>query len=227
MPERGILALLRPLRRTPAMVVTAILVLQILLFYTTSTAEYIPHPPPLSRFQTSIGPWRMIREVQVETEVQALLKADDTLSREYAGPEGIVDLWVAFFKSQRAGVSPHSPKVCLPGAGWTAEASRIVPVSVPGEPRPIPVNRYVIRHEDERALVLYWYQGVRRVTASEYLSKFYLMWDSLRYHRSDEALVRVIAGVQDNRLEQAERTATGFVQLLYPPLTRQMWRQEP
>ena len=227
MPEQGFLALIRPLRRAPAMAVTAILVVQILLFYKTSTAEYIPHPPPLSRFQTSLGPWQTVREVQVQTDVQALLKADDTLSREYAGPGGIVDLWVAFFKSQRAGVSPHSPKVCLPGAGWTAEASRIIPVSVPGEMRPIPVNRYVVRHEDERGMVLYWYQGANRVTASEYLSKLYLMWDSMRYRRSDEALVRVVVAVQDNRLDAAEQTAVGFIQLLYPPLTRQMWRQKP
>ena len=78
----------------------------------------------------------MVREVQVETEVQELLKADDTLSREYDGPQGLVDLWVAFFRSQRAGVSPHSPKVCLPGAGWTAEDSRIISVPIPGSPCP-------------------------------------------------------------------------------------------
>src|SRR5215475_7170896 len=115
MTDQGFLSLLRPLRRAPAMVVSVILVLQLALFYSISTAEYIPHPPPLSRLQTVIGPWKAIREVQVETEVQALLKADDTLSRKYAGLQGTVDLWIAYFKSQRAGVAPHSPKVCLPG----------------------------------------------------------------------------------------------------------------
>lgn len=153
------------------MVVTTLLLLQIVFFYTTSTAEYIPHPPPLSQFQTSIGPWKMLRETQVETEVQALLKADDTLSRAYTGPPGVVDLFVAFFKSQRAGVSPHSPKVCLPGAGWTAESASVISVSIPGESEPIPVNRYIVRHEEDQSMVLYWYQGAHRVVASEYLSK--------------------------------------------------------
>ena len=206
------------------MVVTAILVVQIVLFYSTSTAEYVPHPPALSQFQTTVGSWRMIREVQVETAVQELLKADDTLSREYDGPQGLVDLWVAFFKSQRAGVSPHSPKVCLPGAGWIAEDSRIFSVPIPAESTSIPVNRYLVKHEDQRSLVLYWYQGAHRSVASEYLSKVYLMWDSLRYHRSDEALVRVIVPVTEHGADEAEQTAIRFVQLVYPPLTQQMWR---
>ena len=30
-----------------------------------------------------------------------------------------VNLYVAYYTSQRKGLSPHSPSVCLPGGGWT------------------------------------------------------------------------------------------------------------
>jgi len=207
------------LRRTPVVVVTLTLLVEILLFYTIPTKEYLPETPPLQQFQSGIGPWQMIRETEIETEVQELLKADATLSRDYDGPKGLVSLFVAFYRTQRAGVTPHSPKVCLPGAGWTQESDQIISLRIPGEPSPIPVNRYIVTHGEQRSLVLYWYQGAHRVVASEYLSKIYLMLDSLRYRRSDVALVRVIVPLVDP--QPAEQGAIQFVQMAYAPLKHQ------
>jgi EpsI family protein len=142
--------------------------------------------------------------------------------RDYSGP-GDVGLFVAFFKSQRGGVTPHSPKVCLPGNGWTPESSRIISVSVPGETAPIPVNRFVVTNDEERSLVLYWYQNPRGATANEYLSKIYLIFDALRYHRSDEALIRVIVRMGENGDPSAEAHAIQFIRDFYLPLKRQIW----
>ena len=63
------------------------------------------------------------------------------------------------------------------------------------------MNRYIVSHGEERDLVYYWYQNPHRVTANEYLSKFYLIWDALRYRRSDEALVRVITTAKEPAAE--------------------------
>jgi EpsI family protein len=224
MPENSSLAVQQPWRSTPIAVVSLILFVQIISFYSTSTAEYIPSPPPLKQFATTVGPWQSVREFPIESEVQAFLKADDTLNREYVGAQGGVNLFVAFFKTQRAGVTPHSPKVCLPGAGWTPESSQFISVKVQGESDPIPVNRYIVRHGDQQSLVMYWYQGAHRVVASEYMSKLYLMVDSLRYNRSDAALVRVIAPVVSGDVEKSEIVATQFIQQIYAPLKQQMWR---
>jgi EpsI family protein len=224
MPEEKARSPFDFLRGKPMMVVTAVLVAEVALFYGVSTQEYIPTPPPLDRFATDIGPWRMIRQTKLDVATENLLKADDTLTRLYGGP-GDVDLYVAFFKSQRAGVTPHSPKVCLPSNGWTEESSRIISVSVPGEAAPIPVNRYIVSHQEERSLVLYWYQSAHRVIANEYLAKFALIWDALRYRRSDEALIRVIAPISGNGQSEAggEERATQFIRAIYQPLKQQMW----
>jgi EpsI family protein len=211
------------LRNKAVMVVTGLLVLELILFHTIPTQEYTPTPPPLDQFASSVGPWRTVRVMTIDTATENLLKADDTLNRQYVGP-GDVDLFVAFFKSQRAGVTPHSPKVCLPGNGWTPESSTIISIKVPGEDSPISVNRYVVTHQEERSLVLYWYQNAHRVMANEYLSKFALIFDSLRYHRSDEALIRVITPIGGSRAEAgAEAHALEFIQTIYQPLKRQMW----
>ena len=134
-----------------------------------------------------------------------------------------MELFVAFFKSQRAGVSPHSPKMCLPANGWTEESSRIISVTVPGEPAPIPVNRYIVTKPGQRKLVLYWFQSPHRATADEYLSKVYLILDALRYRRSDEALVRVIVDITGDTEAGQEQHAIQFIQDLYQPLKRQIW----
>jgi EpsI family protein len=41
--------------------------------------------------------------------------------------------------------------------------------------------------------VLYWFKQRDRLVTNEYLVKAWLLWDSLTKHRSDGALVRLVA----------------------------------
>lgn len=212
----------RFLKNKAAIAVAGLLAVEIILFYATPTREYIPTPPPLGLFATSLGNWNMSGEFPIDDYTKELLRADDTLTRNYSGP-GNVELFVAFFKSQRAGVSPHSPKMCLPANGWTEESSRIISVDVPGQSEPIPVNRYVVSKSGQRKLVLYWFQNPHRATADEYLSKVYLVLDAIRYRRSDEALVRIITDIDPGNGTGSEQHAIEFIRDLYQPLKRQLW----
>jgi EpsI family protein len=218
------LASLRFLRRGPALLVTLVMAVEIGLFYAAPTAEYVPNPPPLKQFRHDIGEWRMVQESDIDSETAKFLKADDTVSRGYVGSAGPLTFFAAFFKSQRGGVTPHSPKICLPGNGWTPENARIIAIAVPGEKNPIPVNRYVVRHGENRSLVLYWYSTAHHVVADEYVSKLYLMDEGLRYRRSDEAVYRVIVPISGTE-EAAEDNGVRFIQTLYQPLKQQMWSQ--
>ena len=200
------------LRRGPALVVSLLLLSQIVLFYLVSTAEYLPPSPLLNTFFHELGGWSTVREIAIESEVQDLLKADETMNRVWRGPGGEeVSLFVAYFRTQRAGVSPHSPKVCLPGSGWVPERSSTVPVTIPEHPEPIVVNRYTVSRGIYRSVVYYWYQTAHRVIASEYSAKVYLMLDGVRYRRSDTSLVRVVVPVREREREQeADRIAKEF-----------------
>jgi len=211
------------LRNKAALAVTILLAAEIVLFYALPTKEYIPSPPPLDGFAATLGPWNMTAQFPIAKDAEDILHADDTLSRNYEGPTKKVELFVAFFRTQRAGVTPHSPKMCLPASGWAEESSRIIHVSVPGESAPIPVNRYIVMKDDQRKLVLYWFQNWHRATADEYMSKFYLLYDNIRYRRSDEALVRVITDFSGTADAPAEAHAIQFLQDVYQPLKQQIW----
>ena len=59
------------------------------------------------------------------------------------------------------------------------------------------MNRYIVSHGQDRSLVMYWYQSRERVVADEFKAKFWVMADSLRFNRTDTALVRVVVPIID------------------------------
>lgn len=75
-------------------------------------------------------------------------------------------------------------------------------VSLPGH-APFAANRYIIAKGDERELVLYWFWAHDRAVASEYWAKFYLVEDSIRLHRSDGSLFRIVTSLQPGETEDA------------------------
>ena len=120
------------------------------------------------------------------------LNADRLFSQNYVrSPTAeTANLFVAWFQTQRGNKQPHSPKVCLPGSGWTPESSGDLLLSTSAGA--ITVNRYIVVRGLERLVALYWYQTSRRTIAGEWASKFWLVADGLRFRRTDTALVRVI-----------------------------------
>ncbi len=209
------------LKHRSCRILTAVLLLQAVAFYGWSRTEAAPVARPLSEFPANFDRWTLVQEGVVEQEVRDKLKADDLLNRSFAGPGAPagVNLFVAYFRSQRTGQSPHSPKNCLPGSGWVYTRSGFLPIQVPGRGAPVLVNRYIVSKGDNTSVVLYWYQSSRRLIASEYWAKFWLVLDAMRYNRSDTSMVRIWVPVVDKQEQQAENAAVRFVQSVYPLLT--------
>jgi EpsI family protein len=208
-----------------ARVLTAVLLIEATAFYAiASRSERAPLVSPLSLFPSAFGGWTMARDAPIEKEVQDVLKADDTLNRVYVNPSrtGFAFLFIAYFKTQRYGQAPHSPKNCLPGAGWEPVETGRETIVVPGWGTPIVTNRYVVEHGDEKSVVLYWYQTHNRIIASEYWAKFWLVADSIRYRRSDTALVKIVVPVHDNNIRAATAMGVQCIQALFPNLLKQL-----
>jgi EpsI family protein len=182
-------------------------------------SEIIPPRAPLASFPQTLDGWGST-DAPLTQEVRDVLGPGDFLLRDYRDPASSagVALFIAYFPSQRAGDTIHSPKNCLPGAGWTPVKADRVTIDVPGHAR-FEANRYLIAKADERQLVLYWYWAHDRAVASEYTAKLYLVADSIRMRRTDGSLVRISTPLAPGQsVESAEKDLVAWAGKIVPLL---------
>jgi EpsI family protein len=182
---------------------------------------------PLSELPMTLGQRTGI-EIPIDAESLAVLGKGDFLNRIYQLPAGVppanpgdaprVELYIAYFPTQRTGQSIHSPQNCLPGAGWTFESSGVTEFS-DATGKTYQVGEYLITNGNSTQEALYWYQMQGRSIAGDYKAKLYTLADSIRYGRTDAALVRIITPVvQGEDRPEAHNRVVSFAQQLTPLL---------
>ena len=174
---------------------------------------------PLKDFPAQVGSWHQRgSDSRFDDETEKVLRADDYVSRNYESSDGrIASFYVGYYASQRTGATYHSPLNCLPGAGWVMSDGGRIMITPAGGHAPFEANRYVVQNGNDRALMLYWYEGRGRALASEYWGKIYTVIDSVRRRRSDGAMVRIMVPLGDSKTE-AEKTAVEMASQAAPQL---------
>jgi exosortase D (VPLPA-CTERM-specific) len=158
-----------------------------------SRNEVYPPRAPLSSLPSEISGYTG-RDQTLNQETRDILGHPEYVYRDYYvadTPQLWVNLFIAYFPSQKTGETPHSPQHCLPGSGWVPTSREIISLRAP-DGSSFPANRYVVAKGEDRQIVLYWFQAHGRAVASEYWTKYYLIADSIRMNRSDGALVRLM-----------------------------------
>jgi exosortase D (VPLPA-CTERM-specific) len=183
-------------------------------------AEVFPARSSFSEFPMKLGGWTGHPESLDGIYIDAL-KLDDYLLADYTdGAEPAVNLYIAYYDSQRKGEAVHSPRSCLPGGGWQLHGfgqRTLDDVRVNG--RAIPVNRSVMELGDQRELVYYWFQQRGRAMTNEFEVKWYLFSDALTRHRTDGALIRLITPIPaDGDEAAADRRLTAIAARIAPTL---------
>src|SRR5262249_52379176 len=80
--------------------------------------EVLPKRAEFVSFPSKFGDWVGTRNTLESIYLDAL-RLDDYLLADYRDPVGVpVNFYVAYYQSQRNGMSVHSPRRCLPGGGW-------------------------------------------------------------------------------------------------------------
>jgi EpsI family protein len=185
------------------------------------------HAESLSLFPVAIGPWTG-EESPLEPDVVKTAAVDDYVNRYYHSGNAAVGLYVGYYKSQRQGQALHSPLFCLPGQGWEPAKAESINVVIDSDSIPRTINELIVEKGVDRLLVLYWYQTLYRVTASEYWRKIFLVKDAFSSGRTDVALVRVIAPIEsvDQASEaRALNVARPFAGRVLPELQKRLFRE--
>jgi len=191
------------------------------ILYTRGDADVIPARAPLANLPEEVAGW-VGRDEPIDQETLDVLGAGDFLSRSYSNPGQPIpiDLFVGYFPTQRTGSTIHSPKHCLPGAGWAFESTQYVNLRDAGN-KVHRIGEYIIGNGERKDVVIYWYEAHGRSVANEYKAKIYMVADAMRLQRTDGALVRVITPVgQDETTAVAMARAEAFTRQLAPLLPR-------
>ena len=156
------------------------------VFSISGRSEIIPERTRFVAFPTHLADWQG-RVSSLDLATEQFLKVDDYILADYSKPgSSPVNLYVAYYASQRKNESPHSPIVCLPGGGWLITS--LERRNLGKSDNDYPYNRVIIQNGESRDLVYYWFDERGRPVADEYWAKWYLLADSLVKNRTDGAL---------------------------------------
>ncbi len=184
--------------------------------------EVLPVRTEFIRFPMQIGNWRGVSQALEGVYLDELKLQDYVLANYTSAGAGSVNLYVAYYDSQRKGEAVHSPRSCLPGGGWQIKdfgQHRLAGVSIDGVP--LTVNRALIQMGDDRQLVYYWFQQRGRVIDNEFAVKWYLFWDAFTRHRTDGAMVRLMTRLPPSTSEiEGDRRLTELTAQVAPILSR-------
>jgi exosortase D (VPLPA-CTERM-specific) len=211
----------RPVPRTFIAATGFLVAFVVLALVLPRPAEIIPGRASFAEFPLRLPGWTGQSET-LESIYVNQLKLDDYFLADYVNDSSRhINLYMAYYNSQRKGEAVHSPRSCLPGGGWQMREfdQRDLPaVRIGG--KALRVNRTVIELAGQRELVYYWFQQRGRVIDNEFAVKWYLFWDAVTRHRTDGSLVRIIASVPvGGDVSAADREITDFAALIAPQLS--------
>ena len=199
-----------------SLIASALMIMVALLVQFAAKSISVPPLRTLSQFPTTIGQWHG-QVSRFDQRIYDILGVDDSFLCDYTRPNGKkVNLYIGYYSSQKEGELIHSPKNCMPGAGWNIIRTSLVQIDFP-RIGPKKVIKLVLKKGTERQVMLYWFQSRGRIISSEYWQKIYLVYDSIFKQRTDGSFVRLMAPVEKGEKETT-RYLVGFAQELYPVL---------
>ena len=160
-----------------------------------SRSEAIEPKRSFDQFPLKTGDWKGIRS-GLDSRIYSILGVEDYILADYHNSEGrTVNFYVGFYQSQKEGDLIHSPKNCMPGAGWNIMETAPEYLLFKGDEAPSTVTRLLLKKGADRQIVLYWFQSRGRIIASEYMQKVWLVFDAITRNRTDGSFVRLITPV--------------------------------
>lgn len=198
-------------------IISILLITSVLTALATHTENIAPNKS-FNEFPLNIGSWQG-KASQLDEKIYNILGVEDYIMADFRNSPGkVINLYVGFYQSQKQGDLIHSPKNCLPGAGWNIIDSAVIPIDLD---TPIlkktKVIKLLLAKGGQQQVVLYWFQSRGRIIASEYMQKIWLVVDSITKNRTDGSFIRLISPVIKDE-DTATNLLKEFATQLYPIL---------
>jgi exosortase D (VPLPA-CTERM-specific) len=189
--------------------------------FVSGRQEIVPERAAFATFPSSVGEWRG-RSSSLDAQTETFLGLTDYILTDFSKPDRhAVNFYVAYYASQRNGVAPHSPAVCIPGNGWQIADLQRTSFSSNNPNITLPLNRVIIQKNTTKELVYYWFDERGRKIANEWWSKAYLLADAILQNRTDGALVRLTTPIYPDEIEaDADKRLQGFIRDFVPILNQ-------
>jgi EpsI family protein len=189
------------------------------LLLSVQRQQVMPLREPLGTLPAELDGYRGVDQV-ISEEEQRVAGMSDYMLR-YFGKDSLLafSVYVGYYAQQTQGRTIHSPKNCLPGAGWEPLSASREAIVIGSDT--VQINRYELANKNARALVYYWYQGRGRVEASEYRVKWDLLRDAALSGRSEEALVRLVIPIAPH-IEDPDALARRVAAAMVPEVRQRL-----
>lgn len=196
--------------------VVAALMVSLWAFMESYSDNPTPLPSPLSNFPNSAGEWRMVKNLQFDQATLDVLRPTDYLAKRYVSSDGAVaDFYVGYHDGASHAGPLHSPKNCLPGAGWYEVSSR--PLTIQLSSGALVAVEAIYQQGANTELFLYWFQVGGHQVTNEYVMKLQEIKNALFTGRRDASFIRISVPITDDK-QLALKQAESFLKAVYPAL---------
>lgn len=158
--------------------------------------------PNLADFPLALDGWTGQLN-KIDQGTVKLLNPDSYFAATYVDRAGNkVQLFFDYFSSRSMSRGIHSPRNCLPGAGWVIARSENHPLTLAN--RAIPATRFYLKLGDSKQVMDFWYVTRHGETSNDYAFKLLSVLSSLTFQPSDVAFIRFVAADNPMSLEALE-----------------------
>jgi len=172
---------------------------------------------PLQQVFTQFGQWQSSRDFPMDANVVEALRLDDFLFRSYQRDKSNVSMYIGYYHTAKKVGAAHDPLVCFQGQGWKINQRDSGNYTLSRHPElTISYSAMLAERQDEREVVVYWFQANAKANATTQSQKVTMVLDKISGKSEDNAFVRLSAPVGKETPEAVRRRIFEFIEDFYP-----------
>jgi EpsI family protein len=176
---------------------------------------------PLQQAFANVDEWVVKARFPMETRIVEALMLDDYLFQSFEHGKDLVTLYIGYYRTAKKVGAAHDPLVCFQGQGWQLKNRQSGNYIITRDPKlNISYSSMIAERQDQRELIVYWFQANGKASANTYSQKYAMFRDRLFSRGEDNAFVRISVPINDEAPDVAAKKIFAFIEDFYPAFYR-------